>query len=80
MKFNKKLTNRSEAKQFIKDLVSNDLDFHFDTSAVEIFKGRLSELEIEDLQNRINTASARVMTTLEELSNPNQFDEKPADS
>ena len=54
MKFNKKLTNRSEAKQFIKDLVSNDLDFHFDTPAVEIFKGRLSELEIEDLQNRID--------------------------
>ena len=29
----------------------------------------------EDLQNRINKASARVMTTLENLSNPNQFDE-----
>ena len=29
----------------------------------------------EDLQNRINKASARVMPTLEELSNPNQFDE-----
>lgn len=29
----------------------------------------------EDLQNRINRASARVMTTLEELSNPNQFNE-----
>ena len=54
MKFNKKLTNRSEAKQFIKDLVSNDLDFHFDTSVKEIFKGRLSELEIEDLQKRID--------------------------
>ena len=54
MRFNKKLTNKIEAKQFIKDLVSNDLDFHFDTPAVEIFKGRLSELEIEDLQNRID--------------------------
>ena len=54
MKFDKKITNRSEAKEFIKDLVSNDLDFHFDTPAVEIFKGRLSELEIEDLQNRID--------------------------
>ena len=54
MKFNKKLTNRSEAKLFIIDLVWNDLDFHFDTPAVEIFKGRLSELEIEDLQNRID--------------------------
>jgi|TARA_R110000764_G_scaffold46872_2_gene105060 biopolymer transport protein ExbB/TolQ len=29
------------------------------------------------LQNKINKASARVMTTLEELTNPNQFDEKP---
>ena len=29
----------------------------------------------EDLQNRINKASARVMATLEKLSNPNQFDE-----
>ena len=29
----------------------------------------------EDLQNRINKASAREMNTLEELSNPNQFDE-----
>lgn len=29
----------------------------------------------EDLQNRINRASARVMTTLENLSNPNQFNE-----
>jgi septation ring formation regulator EzrA len=28
------------------------------------------------IQSRINKASARVMTTLEELSNPNQFDEK----
>ena len=54
MKFNKKLTNRSEAKQFIKDLVLNDLDFHFDTPTVEIFKGRLSDLEIKDLQNRID--------------------------
>tara|TARA_R100001198_G_scaffold83156_1_gene56506 strand:- start:775 stop:1005 length:231 start_codon:yes stop_codon:yes gene_type:complete len=54
MKFNKKLTNKSEAKQFIKDLVSNDLHFHFDTSVKEIFKGRLTNLEIEDLQNRID--------------------------
>ena len=54
MKFGKKITNRSEAKEFIKDLVLNDLDFHFDTPAVEIFKNRLSELEIEDLQNRID--------------------------
>ena len=54
MKFNKKLTNRSEAKQFIKDLVSNDLDFHFDTPTIEVFRGRLSDVEIEDLQKRID--------------------------
>ena len=54
MKFNKKLTNRSEAKQFIKDLVLNDLDFHFDTPTIEVFKGRLSDVEIEDLQKRID--------------------------
>tara|TARA_R110002020_G_scaffold231043_1_gene442160 strand:- start:611 stop:1009 length:399 start_codon:yes stop_codon:yes gene_type:complete len=34
----------------------------------------------EDLQNRINRASARVMAELEKLSNPNQFDENPTDS
>ena len=29
------------------------------------------------LQSKINKASARVMATLEKLSDPNQFDEKP---
>ena len=29
-----------------------------------------------DLQNRINKGSLRVLTTLEKLTNPNQFDEK----
>ena len=29
------------------------------------------------MQSRINKASARVMATLVELTNPNQFDEKP---
>ena len=29
------------------------------------------------IENRINKASARVMATLEEITNPNQFDEKP---
>ena len=29
------------------------------------------------MQSKINKASARVMTILEELTNPNQFDEKP---
>lgn len=54
MKFNKKLINKNEAKHFIKDLVINDLDYHFDTPTIEIFKDRLSELEIEQLQTRVN--------------------------
>ena len=29
------------------------------------------------MQSKINKASAKVMSTLEELTNPNQFDEKP---
>jgi biopolymer transport protein ExbB/TolQ len=29
------------------------------------------------IQNRINKASARVMATLEKITNPTQFDEKP---
>mgnify|MGYP001332301250 FL=1 len=29
------------------------------------------------IQNKINKASARVMATLEEITDPNQFDEKP---
>ena len=30
------------------------------------------------IQNKINKASARVMATLEEITDPNQFDEKPS--
>ena len=29
------------------------------------------------IENRINKASSRVMATLEKITNPNQFDEKP---
>ena len=29
------------------------------------------------IENRITKASARVMATLEKITNPNQFDEKP---
>mgnify|MGYP003114345247 CR=1 FL=1 len=53
MKFNKKLTNRSEAKQFIFDLKKNCLDFHFDDDIEDIFKGRLNELEINQLRERV---------------------------
>jgi len=53
MKFNKKLTNKSKAKQFIFDLKKNSLDFHFDDDIEDIFKGRLSQLEINQLKNRV---------------------------
>ena len=54
MKFNKKLTSKNEAKQFIFDLKSNSLDFHFDDDIKDIFKNQLSEIEIADLEKRTN--------------------------
>ena len=53
MKFNKKLTSPEKAKQFIFDLKKNSLDFHFDDDIEDIFKGRFSELEINQLKKRI---------------------------
>ena len=54
MKFNKKLTSKNEAKQFIFDLKNNDLAFHFDDDVKDIFKNRLSDIEIEELKERID--------------------------
>ena len=54
MKFNKQLTNKNEAKEFIFDLKNNDLAFHFDDDIKDIFKNQLSDIEIEDLEKRIN--------------------------
>ena len=53
MKFNKKLINKNEAKQFIFDLKKNDLAFHFDDDIEDIFKDKFSQLEIEELKERI---------------------------
>jgi hypothetical protein len=53
MKFNKKLINKNKAKQFIFDLKNNNLDFHFDDDIEDIFKGRLSQLEINQLKERV---------------------------
>jgi len=53
MKFNKKLTSPEKAKQFIFDLKKNCLDFHLDDDIEDIFKGRLSQLEINQLKKRI---------------------------
>ena len=53
MNFNKKLTSPKKAKQFIFDLKKNSLDFHFDDDIEDIFKGRFSELEINQLKKRI---------------------------
>ena len=54
MKFNKKLTTPEKAKQFIFDLKKNDLAFHFDDDIKDIFKNRLSDVEIEELKERID--------------------------
>lgn len=53
MKFNKKLINKNEAKQFIFELKKNSLDFHFDDDIEDIFKGQFSQLEIKELKERI---------------------------
>ena len=53
MKFNKKLINRNEAKQFIFDLKKNSLDFHFDDDIEDIFKNQFSQLEINQLKERV---------------------------
>ena len=53
MKFNKKLTSKNEAKQFIFDLKSNSLDFHLDDDIEDIFKDRLNQLEINQLRKRV---------------------------
>jgi len=54
MKFNKQLISKNEAKEFIFDLRNNDLAFHFDDDIKDIFKNQLSDIEIEDLEKRIN--------------------------
>ena len=53
MNFNKKLTSPEKAKQFIFDLKKNCLDFHFDDDIEDIFKGRLNQLEINQLKERV---------------------------
>jgi len=53
MKFNKKITSPKKAKQFIFDLKKNSLDFHFDDDIKDVFKGRLSQLEVKELKERI---------------------------
>ena len=54
MKFNKKITSPGEAKRFIHDLCKNDLAFHFDDDVKETFERQLEELEIKQLDLRIN--------------------------
>jgi len=53
MKFNKKLTTPEKAKQFIFNLKKNDLAFHFDDDIEDIFKGKLNQLQIKELKERI---------------------------
>lgn len=54
MKFDKKITTPEQAERFINDLCKNDLAFHFDDDVQEIFKGRFEDLEIKQLDSRIN--------------------------
>lgn len=54
MKFNQKITSPAEAERFIDDLCKNDLAFHFDDDVKETFKGRFEDLEIKQLDSRIN--------------------------
>ena len=53
MKFNKKLTSPEKAKLFIFDLKKNSLDFHFDDDIEDIFKNQFSQLEINQLKERV---------------------------
>ena len=53
MRFNKKLTTPKKAKQFIFNLKKNDLAFHFDDDIEDIFKGKLNQLQIKELKERI---------------------------
>ena len=53
MRFNKKLTTPEKAKQFIFNLKKNDLAFHFDDDIEDIFKGKLNQLQIKELKERI---------------------------
>ena len=54
MDFSQKLTFPSAAKKFIFDLCKNYLAFHFDDDVKETFGRQFSELQISQLETRLN--------------------------
>ena len=54
MDFSQKLTSPRAAKKFIHDLCKNDLAFHFDDDVKDTFSRQFSELQISQLQTRLN--------------------------
>ena len=54
MDFSQKLTSPETAKKFIFDLCKNDLAFHFDDDVKDTFGSQFSELQISQLETRLN--------------------------
>ena len=54
MDFSQKLTSPRAAKKFIFDLCKNDLAFHFDDDVKDTFGEQFSELQISELETRLD--------------------------
>ena len=54
MDFSQKLTSPQAAKKFIFDLCKNDLAFHFDDDVKDTFGSKFSELQIAQLETRLD--------------------------
>jgi len=54
MDFSQKLTSPRAAKKFIFDLCKNDLAFHFDDDVKDTFNSQFSELQIAQLETRLD--------------------------
>ena len=54
MDFSQKLTSPETAKKFIFDLCKNDLAFHFDDDVKDTFGSNFSELQISQLETRLD--------------------------
>ena len=54
MDFSQKLTSPRAAKKFIFDLCKNDLAFHFDDDVKDTFGEQFTELQISELETRLD--------------------------
>ena len=54
MDFSQKFTSPETAKKFIFDLCKNDLAFHFDDDIKDTFGSQFSELQISQLETRLD--------------------------